>query len=85
MIKVFAGLFQKAAGVSGAEPSSRDRNRETPPERACSARSGIMRSKAQDGEKKLSGGQFFRGETLAGGLPDLPNIVRQIKSLNAPS
>ena len=28
-----------------------------------------MRSEAQDGEKKLSGGQFFRGETLAGGLP----------------
>ena len=38
--KVFAGFFQKAAGVSGAEPTSRDRNRGIPPERAEQARSG---------------------------------------------
>ena len=67
--KVFAGFFQKAAGVSGAKPTSRDRNRGIPPERAEQARSGIMRSETQEGEPEISPVDCFGPGEPSSGVP----------------
>ncbi len=80
--KVFAGLFQKAAQVEGREaPRCAPQSAKSPVGRRAGVLR-IMRSEAQDGEKKLSGGQFFRGETLAGGLPgEAPKAPRTRKGV----
>ena len=67
--KVFAGIFQKAAGVSGAEPTSRDRGRGISPERAEQARSGLMRSETQEGKPEISPVDCFGPGEPSSGVP----------------
>ena len=54
--KVFARLFQKAAGSRGGAPDASRRTR------------NLLHYKTQEGVKKQSGGLFL-GETLVGGFP----------------
>ena len=77
-IKVFAGLFQKAAGVSGAAPTSRDRSRGISPERAEQARSGIMRSETQEGEPEISPVDCFGPGEPSSGVPPARRLWRLV-------